>query len=142
MTTFRFDPARNGVYAAPADTTALRAAAHAAHLAWHRLDLGGVADKPAFLARCAQALGLPAHFGANWDALADCLGDGDWLAPAGALVDWRSGGAFARAAPEALATALEIFGGAASYWQGRQRVFVVLVAADSGGASRLPAWRG
>lgn len=138
MKTIRFDPVRNGVYAAPAEPAPLRAAADTAQLAWRTLALDGVGDKAAFLARCAQALRLPAHFGANWDALADCLGDDAWLAPAGMIVDWREGGAFSRAAPADCATALEIFAGAATYWKTHHRVFVVLV--DGGGAQALPPW--
>lgn len=65
-----------------------------------RLDLTGVTDKPAFMDRCARALGLPDWFGRNWDALADCLGDLSWAPPArGRLLvvtGWRD---FARAAP-------------------------------------------
>ncbi|MEU8763889.1 barstar family protein [Streptomyces sp. NPDC048659] len=39
------------------------------------LDLYGVADKAAFMDRCATTLALPDWFGRNWDALADCLTD-------------------------------------------------------------------
>ncbi|MER5889089.1 barstar family protein [Streptomyces sp. NPDC001941] len=39
------------------------------------LDLSGVADKAAFMERCASALDLPGWFGRNWDALADSLTD-------------------------------------------------------------------
>ncbi|MFI7385811.1 barstar family protein [Streptomyces sp. NPDC049813] len=43
------------------------------------LDLDGVADKAAFMERCATVLGLPDWFGRNWDALADALADpGQW----------------------------------------------------------------
>ncbi|MFB7591782.1 barstar family protein [Streptomyces sp. NPDC056169] len=39
------------------------------------LDLAGVTDKAALMDRCAVVLELPAWFGRNWDALADCLTD-------------------------------------------------------------------
>ncbi|MFI6422372.1 barstar family protein [Streptomyces sp. NPDC050842] len=39
------------------------------------LDLSGVTDKAALMDRCAVTLALPAWFGRNWDALADCLTD-------------------------------------------------------------------
>ena len=35
--------------------------------------------KAQLLAEFASSLDFPAYFGANWDALADCLGDLDWL---------------------------------------------------------------
>jgi RNAse (barnase) inhibitor barstar len=46
-----------------------------------RCDLAGCHDKAALLQRLAISLSLPASFGHNWDALADCLRDLGW-APA------------------------------------------------------------
>ncbi|HMB57720.1 MAG TPA: barstar family protein [Arenimonas sp.] len=40
-----------------------------------RVDLRDCADKADLLRRLALALNFPAHFGNNWDALADALGD-------------------------------------------------------------------
>src|SRR5699024_12859228 len=39
------------------------------------VDLAGCRDKTELLARMADALAFPAHFGHDWDALADCLHD-------------------------------------------------------------------
>lgn len=36
-------------------------------------------SKTDFLARMAKKLRFPHHFGGNWDALQDCLGDLSWL---------------------------------------------------------------
>lgn len=36
-------------------------------------------SKPALLDELSAVLQFPLDFGANWDALADCLGDLDWL---------------------------------------------------------------
>ncbi|MBO1331578.1 barstar family protein [Streptomyces sp. VRA16 Mangrove soil] len=75
------------------------------------LDLEGVADKAAFMDRCAAALDLPDWFGRNWDALADALGDPGQL-PQGAerlvlvVGGWRE---YARRAPEQWEIAQEIF---------------------------------
>ena len=49
-----------------------------AELALCRIDLAGCRDKAALLRRLAFALPLPADFGDNWDALADCLRDPAW----------------------------------------------------------------
>ena len=45
------------------------------------LDLSGVLDKGAFMARCVRDLDLPEWFGRNWDALADSLSDRSTGAP-------------------------------------------------------------
>ncbi|GGZ08727.1 barstar family protein [Streptomyces poonensis] len=83
------------------------------------LDLGGVTDKPAFLDRCARALGLPDWFGHNWDALADCLTDLSWAPPArGRLVVLTGWQGFAGAAPNDWTIALEVFADAAGHWSG------------------------
>jgi len=55
------------------------------------VDLAGCRDKTELLARMADALAFPAHFGHNWDALADCLCDLAWLPQArGTLPQARS----------------------------------------------------
>jgi hypothetical protein len=133
QTEFHFGAQTGGIYRAPASTAALRARAGSQGLAWRALDLEGVAGKQAFLACCAKALAFPDAFGGNWDALADCLEDLSWQPPAGIVVHWCNGGAFARQASD-FSTALEIFGAAARYWRAHARVFVVLVDADSCGA--------
>ena len=46
--------------------------------AFAEVTLNGVVDKKGLMRTLAQQLGLPDHFGHNWDALADCLAD---LAP-------------------------------------------------------------
>ncbi|OHC49891.1 MAG: barnase inhibitor, partial [Rhodanobacter sp. RIFOXYA1_FULL_67_6] len=43
-----------------------------------RTDLAGCHDKGELLRRLATSLQLPATFGHNWDALADCLRDLGW----------------------------------------------------------------
>lgn len=65
-----------GVYFLPEDDIAeLREAAAVNSFRCVRVDLRDCRGKPCFLARLADALHLPAHFGHNWDALADALGD-------------------------------------------------------------------
>lgn len=44
-----------------------------------RTDLAGCHDKDELLRRLAVSLQLPATFGQNWDALADCLRDFGWM---------------------------------------------------------------
>ncbi|MFI6341168.1 barstar family protein [Streptomyces sp. NPDC050535] len=82
------------------------------------LDLSGVSDKDGLMAACATALRLPDYFGANWDALADCLGDlAWWPASHGRLLlvqDWQE---YAAAAPADWRVLQEIFADAAARWR-------------------------
>lgn len=73
-------PAQNGVYFVGTDDLgrmAREAARHELHVA--RTDLAGCHDKGDLLQRLGVSLSLPETFGHNWDALADCLRDLDWL---------------------------------------------------------------
>ncbi len=123
--------ARAGVYAAPRLAGPLRAAAKRAGIAWLELDLAGVADREAFLQRFAEAFSLPAYFGRNWDALHECLVDSAGRGTPGAIVHWRRGTELARRAPDAVRTAFRVLEGAAAYWSGSGRVFLVVVDRDS-----------
>ncbi|WP_269854879.1 barstar family protein [Streptomyces sp. RPT161] len=92
------------------------------------LDLQGAADKAAFMARCAEALKLPEWFGANWDALYDCLTDADVLPAEGGRVlvvtGWQG---YAAAAPGEWRTALDVLGDAADYWAKTDTPFLALL---------------
>lgn len=73
-------PRQNGAWlVGEADLDTLDAAAHQNGLLVRRISLAGCRDKTDLLARIAKALAFPASFGSNWDALADCLGDLEWL---------------------------------------------------------------
>ena len=123
----------SGVYLAPADVKPLRAAAEQAKLTWFDINLDQVAGKKEFLTACAKALRFPRTFGSNWDALADCLKD----LCADSVINCRNCAAFAEVAPDAYATALEIFQDAANYWQQCASTFVALADAEPEG-ERLP----
>jgi len=122
---------RAGIYAAPRLVGPLRAAAKRAGIAWLDLDLAGVGNRDAFLQRCAEAFSLPGYFGRNWDALHECLLDSAGSGTPGAIVHWRRGSELARRAPDAVRTAFRVLEGAAAYWSGSGRVFLVVVDRDS-----------
>ena len=130
----------NGIYRAPAGAiAALRDAVSAAGAQGLELDLSGVATKAQFLAACAEQLGLPAEFGHNWDALADCLGDFSWDPPAARVIFWSHGGELARHAPDCVATALEIFEDSVMWWAEHGRALWVVLDPASAGGHSLPA---
>ena len=136
------DAKRSGVYCAPPDAKsidALQKAAVKAGQVWMDLPLQGVANKKQFLALCAKQMKLPSYFGGNWDALADCVRDFNWLKEArsakGYVLHIAGQVAFAKAAPDDFQTALDVLTEAAAFWKGQGTPFVVLVD----GAKGLPA---
>ena len=78
------DTRQNGAYlVGETDLDTLDAAAHDEGHLVRRISLAGCRGKDDLLQRIAKALAFPGTFGANWDALADCLGDLEWLPNAG-----------------------------------------------------------
>ncbi len=78
------DVAQNGAYlVGEPDLDTLDAAAHDEGHLVRRISLAGCRDKADLLQRIARSLAFPQTFGGNWDALADCLGDLEWLPQAG-----------------------------------------------------------
>ena len=127
---------RSGLYCAPASVASLRKSAAAAGLTWLDMPLAAVNDKMQFLALCKTQMKLPAHFGENWDALAECLRDFEWLKSRGYVLHLSDGEAFAKAAADDYQTALDVLAEAAAFWKGKGTPFVVLVD----GARTLPVY--
>ncbi|ELP62892.1 barstar family protein [Streptomyces turgidiscabies] len=109
-----------GVLSWPAALPAQRALDGARTAGWEAvdLDLTGVSDKTGLMTACATAMRFPDRFGANWDALADCLGDLEWWpASRGRLLLVRNWQEYAAARPEEWNTLQEIFADAAASWR-------------------------
>lgn len=107
------DPARSGVYRASA-ARAIEEATRASGLDVALID----AAAGDLFAAMARALRFPDWFGANWDALEDCLSD----------LSWREGDGYVlvlQRAPtgEALGTLIDVLRSAAQYWAERGRPF-------------------
>lgn len=94
-----------------------------------RVDCAGCADKAGLLERMADALGFPAWFGGNWDALFDCLADLSWRPAPGYVLVLENTGTLRQYAPESLDTAVAILADAAAAWSERGRPFRAFVAA-------------
>lgn len=82
------------------------------------LDGRSLFDKRALLLAFGQALDFPAYYGANWDALEECLSDLNWRSgPVCLLIE------HANAVPDSLMkTLLEIFSLVAEQWAAEGRV--------------------
>jgi RNAse (barnase) inhibitor barstar len=107
-----------------------------------RADCSAVRSKRALLASIGHALHFPDYFGLNWDALADCLTDLEWLDADGVVLVLSGASRAAARVPHEFAIALEVLQEAADYWTGEGFPFVVLVNAPANPASvSLPAVR-
>lgn len=124
--------AASGVYRLPPDSAPLRAAAQDADLRWAMVDLRRARGKRALLNAFARVLEFPDAFGANWDALADCLQDLSWLEEQGVVVVVGGAADFAATAAGEYAVLREILVAAADYWRRRGRVFIALFDGGAG----------
>ena len=127
------DAARSGVYRAQRCDEIVDAA-RGTRLDLARVDFGGAPDKEALLERLALALGFPAWFGANWDALEDCLTDLAWRAGVGHVVLLEG---HDELPADDLGVLLDVLAAAAQYWAGRGTPFFA-VFLDPGHALALP----
>jgi RNAse (barnase) inhibitor barstar len=87
------------------------------------VDLRGCEDGRAALAQIAETLRFPDWFGANWDALADCLNDLSWWPSPGYVVVLEHASEWRAQDRESFDTVLEIFGEAAVRWAETQVPF-------------------
>ena len=117
-----------GVHAWHGDAQTLGAAASAAKLRLPAADLKDVDSKADLLKTLADGLKLPAHFGNNWDALADSVEDGDWLGKNGVAIVLMRSGAYRKAHGIDWTKLEDILAEAADYWRERHKPFWVFVS--------------
>ena len=108
-----------GAYSLPAELLdTLAQAARELQFLHRRIDLLGCGDKDVALDRIAQALEFPEWFGRNWDALADCLSDLEWLESANGYVLALDNAQELRATSlDDFATLIEVLDDVASAWR-------------------------
>lgn len=89
-----------------------------------------VESKTELLALLEEGLGFPDYFGANWDALEECLGDLSWLEPEQVVI--RHEGVPLPKDREAAATYLSILADSIAFWEDRpEHSLVVVFPAES-----------
>lgn len=106
----------------------LKTAAAHTHLKFASVDLGKAKDRATLFAELDRALGLPEHFGHNWDALADVLEDHDWLGKSGRVILLAHSAAYRKDHPNDWSTFEDILAEASEFWQERHIPFWVFVA--------------
>lgn len=102
---------------------ALKAHAAEADLRHAHVDLAKARDRATLFRELDAALALPAHFGHNFDALADVLEDRDWLGKRGIVVSLAHTGPYRRDHPHEWQTLEEVLSEAADYWRERHVPF-------------------
>lgn len=127
------DAKRSGVYRTR-QSTEIEDAVRGTRLDLARADLGGAEDKAALLERFALALGFPAWFGGNWDALEDCLGDLGWRAGEGHVLLVTG---YEALPADDLGVLCDVLASSAAYWAERGKPFFA-VFVDAAHALALP----
>jgi RNAse (barnase) inhibitor barstar len=114
----------------------MRASVLAQGGAWFAIDFSAVQTKGGLLDALARALGFPASFGHNWDALADALQDMSWHPANGYVLHLQNPASAERALGEDWATLLEVLSASTMYWRKRGKPFIVFVDRLRG----VPQW--
>lgn len=137
------DSLRAGVYHLPhlskSGLEDLIGAAESCAYVVFRVDLAGVRDKESLLAAIGKEMAFPEWYGANWDALADCLADLGWRPAEGYLVLLEHCDRLRTRAEGDLVEALQVFQEAAETWREQGIALWCLVDMQADGIAWLPS---
>jgi RNAse (barnase) inhibitor barstar len=112
----------------------------AAKIRFHLLsaDLAECRTTAGALQQLGSALQFPIWYGANFDALYDCLTDADWQPGKGHVLLINGGDCLRQAEPEAFATLIEVFRAAAEARREADKPFWILLDTPARGIATLP----
>ena len=113
------DAAKSGAYRA-SRIDPIADAVRGSPLSFAALSLIEVTEKIALLRRIAAALGFPAWFGENWDALEDCLTDLSWREAQGHVLVLQG---FQFLPADDLGVLIDVLTTAAEFWAARGKPF-------------------
>jgi RNAse (barnase) inhibitor barstar len=122
------DPLRAGIYSADDDyACALYHAGPNAGFNVYRIDLGQARTTEAAHDILSRALHFPEWYGANWDALFDCLTDLSWNEADGYLIILQRTDVLQQYEPESVDKLLDLFADVIKRWQEHGTAFWVLL---------------
>lgn len=101
-------------------------------------DLQNTPDIAAALATLGRELGFPDWYGANFDALSDCLTDFSWQEAAGYVLIVRGADALLANDPDAFTTLKAVFAASREEWQAQDIPFWVFYELRADGLATLP----
>ena len=110
------DPEASGVYRATR-VDAIEDVVRGSKLNFARVRIAG---KTSFMRDIAAALGFPAWFGGNWDALEDCLSDLSWCPAEGHVLVFEG---FHLMSDDDVGVLIDVLIAAAEFWAGQDRPF-------------------
>lgn len=104
----------------------VQALARKAGYAFFHVEGKSIERKEQLLNAMATALSLPSHFGRNWDALEECLGDMEGVEGKGYLLYYDHVDGLLSAHPDQFATLVEIVRDAVETWKEDGTAMIVL----------------
>lgn len=108
---------RAGVFSLPAaDVARIAGLAPALDFAVYRVSLEGCSEPAEAMVRLQEELQLPAWFGQNWDALADCLTDFSWREAPGYLLIFEHMADFRARGDDDFDTLIQTLSDASASW--------------------------
>jgi hypothetical protein len=133
------DAGRSGLYRLPPGRRpAIERSAGQHHLRLLVADLSSCRSTAAVLSQLGHALDFPDWYGANFDALFDCLTDPDWQPAAGHVLLIGGGDTFRLSDPEDFAMLLEVLRSAADSRRETGQPFWILIDTPARGVATLP----
>lgn len=132
-------PARAGIYRLPENLRKkLPKACAKIGFACLSADLHGIRTSDDALAALGRDLGFPDWYGANFDALNDCLTDFSWQEAGGYVILLQGADTLAGGDPEGFATLNAVFAAAVEAWREQDVALWIFYDRPAGALSTLP----